>query len=266
MVARRAGVHIDTRAYLIGQLAVTAFQLMTHYANDYFDLAADVANRTPTRWSGGSRVLPEGELAPVVALRASLVLAGVGLMLVGLLGASNATPVLLVAGLLAWCYSAPPVRLHTRGLGELGTAVVVTGLVPLAAFELQNGATRGALLVALVPPVLLQFAMLLAIEFPDAEGDAAAGKRTLVVRLGGAWAARLYAAATVMPFVALPLLVEFGLPPTVALVAPLAVWRAWVVLRGGWREPGRWEGITFWAVALLTVTGIAELAGYWISR
>ena len=48
---------------------MTAAQLMTHYANDYFDLEADRANRTPTRWSGGSRVLPAGVLPPRVALR-----------------------------------------------------------------------------------------------------------------------------------------------------------------------------------------------------
>ena len=46
--------------------------------------------------------------------------------------------------------------------------------------------SRRAKLLALtiVPLALLQFAMLLAIEFPDATGDAATGKRTLVVRLG----------------------------------------------------------------------------------
>jgi 1,4-dihydroxy-2-naphthoate octaprenyltransferase len=54
-LAAFAGAHLDWTRYAWGQLAVTATQLMTHYANDYFDLAADRANRTPTRWSGGSR-------------------------------------------------------------------------------------------------------------------------------------------------------------------------------------------------------------------
>src|SRR6185369_7634819 len=60
--------------FALGQLAITAAQLMTHYCNDYFDLEADRANRTPTRWSGGSRVLPDGGLPPAVALAAALVL------------------------------------------------------------------------------------------------------------------------------------------------------------------------------------------------
>lgn len=67
-MALAAGAPLDLPALLWGQAAVTTIQLMTHYCNDYFDLAADVANRTPTRWSGGSRVLPEGWLAPRAAL------------------------------------------------------------------------------------------------------------------------------------------------------------------------------------------------------
>ena len=58
-IAHACGHVIDTGRYVLGQAAVTAFQLMTHYANDYFDYDADVANLTPTKWSGGSRVLPD---------------------------------------------------------------------------------------------------------------------------------------------------------------------------------------------------------------
>src|SRR6185312_13522547 len=73
-LAAAGGAPLDGWRYGWGQLCVTATQLMTHYANDYFDLEADRANRTPTRWSGGSRVLPDGALRPGVALAAALVL------------------------------------------------------------------------------------------------------------------------------------------------------------------------------------------------
>src|SRR6478752_5666224 len=71
-IAHLAGHAIDLGRYALGQATVTAFQLMTHYANDYFDYAADRANATPTRWSGGSRVLPNAELPRHVALVGSL--------------------------------------------------------------------------------------------------------------------------------------------------------------------------------------------------
>jgi 1,4-dihydroxy-2-naphthoate octaprenyltransferase len=172
-----------------------------------------------------------------------------------------------IAG-LAWFYSAPPLRLCGTGLGELNTAVVVTGLVPFVGLHLQDPALRGlpVLLLALVPPAALQVAMLLAIEFPDAAGDGQVGKRTLVVRAGGWWGARLYAAVTAIAFLALPLLALAGLPVPVvvaaALPAPVAVWRIRRALHGDWRRPRRWEAFAFWAVALLVATSAAELAAF----
>src|SRR6185295_4945507 len=68
------GGAIDWRRFVWGQIAITATQLMTHYCNDYCDYEADRANATPTRWSGGSRVLPAGELPRAVALAAALAL------------------------------------------------------------------------------------------------------------------------------------------------------------------------------------------------
>jgi 1,4-dihydroxy-2-naphthoate octaprenyltransferase len=267
------GGFIDGELYLLGQGAVTAFQLMTHYANDYFDLEADRANQTPTRWSGGSRVLVAGGLPAVTALVAALVLLALGLVVTVVLGratgASAAVPLvvptLLAMAALAWAYSAPPLRLHSSGFGELNVAIVVTGLVPFLGFQLQAPDLRGlpVLLLAIVPLMLLQVAMLLAIEFPDAEGDRAVGKRTLLVRLGSERTARLYLVILAAIYLLLPLLVVGGLPGRVALaaglLAPLSLWRMRRLAAGDHRDPARWPALTFWAVALLVLTTAAEL-------
>ncbi|HEY0478531.1 MAG TPA: prenyltransferase [Kofleriaceae bacterium] len=268
-VAAVSGHAIDARRYLLGQACVTAFQLMTHYANDYFDYEADRANATPTRWSGGSRVLANAELPRSVALVAAIAFAALG---VGL-GAWTARgagawpgPILGAIAVLAWEYSAPPLRLCATGLGELDTAIVVTGLVPLLGFALQAPDLAGGrlLAVALVPPFLLQIAMLLAIEFPDAAGDAATGKRTLVVRLGAARAARLYAAITAAAFAWLPVAGLLGLPARVALCAaipaPLALWR--IARIAEHRDPAAFARLTTFAVVLLVATSLGELAAF----
>src|SRR5262249_51271129 len=78
-LAAYAGAALDWRRYAWGQLAVTSIQLATHYSNDYFDVAADRANTTPTRWSGGSRVLVDGGLPAWVALATALALTAVAL-------------------------------------------------------------------------------------------------------------------------------------------------------------------------------------------
>jgi len=259
---------LDWRRYLLGQLVITTTQLMTHYANDYFDLEADRANATPTRWSGGSRVLPGGALPPTAALAAALVLAaGAVASAVALAARERGAPLVLPLALgmigLSWAYSAPPVRLHSRGAGELTTALVVTLLTPLFAYYLQARTLGSVLFLAALPLCGLQFAMLLAIEFPDAAGDAAAGKRTLVVRHGPDFAARLYAAVVAASFVALPVLAWAGLPTRVAAaagaLAPIGLWQAARTARGAFRDPARWESLAFWSVALLIATAAAEL-------
>jgi 1,4-dihydroxy-2-naphthoate polyprenyltransferase len=262
-----AGARMDWRRYAWGQLAVTAIQLMTHYANDYFDLAADRANRTPTRWSGGSRVLADGVLAPGVALAAAVGLALVGLGVAARFATgpfpSAAAPHVVLMLALAWFYSAPPLRLCARGLGELTTALVVTLLVPWLAFVLQRGTIARSLPLAVISPCVFQFAMLLAIEFPDAAGDAASGKRTLVVRWGGPWAARVYVALISFSYLALPLWVHFGLQPRIAIatsaVAPVAAWQVTRVAGGAWKDPERWESVGFGSVLLLIATAVVEL-------
>jgi 1,4-dihydroxy-2-naphthoate polyprenyltransferase len=269
-MAQSTGAPLNLPALLGGQVAITSIQLMTHYSNDYFDLPADLANPTPTHWSGGSRVLPRGLLQPRVALRIAITLAafalGVALVLALVVRPGLLTLLLFAVALaLAWAYSAPPLRLHSRGLGELTTALLVAGMTPLVGFYLQIG-RLGLPLLGVIPLCCLQFVMLLTIEFPDAVGDASVGKRTLVVRLGGARAASLLVLVLLAAYAVLPLLVELGLPAQVAasaaVSAPLAAWQGWRVRRGAWADPRQWNSLGFWAVALLMGTATAELLSF----
>lgn len=257
-----AGV-TDWPRYVLGQATVTALQWMTHYANDYFDYDADRANESPTRWSGGSRVLVAGELPRGVAVVAALVLAAAGLGFGATLGLRFA-PLVGAIAVLAWEYSAPPLRLCARGAGELATAAVVCVLVPWLGFAVQGGGDARLLAMSIVTPALLQLAMMLAIEFPDAAGDAASGKRTVIVRIGAARGARLYQAITLGAYIWLPIAYVLGLPARVVLLAlapvPIAVWR--IARAGDYRDPSKHERMTFFSVALLVATASVELVAW----
>lgn len=267
VIAAAMGHPVDARRYLLGQAAVTAFQWMTHYANDYFDYDADVANQTPTAWSGGSRVLANGELPRRVALIAALVLLvlGAGASALVVREQRAALPTLLAMVALSWAYSAPPLRLCARGLGEVTTALVVTGLVPFLAFSLQAPDLAGVdtLVLAIVPLALLQVAMLLAIELPDAASDEATGKRTLVVRWGTDRAAQIYVLVTTLAYLAIPLASLLGLPTRVVIAAtlpvPLAAWRLSRIAED--RKAGL-EQLTLFGVTLLMGTAIAEVVAF----
>jgi 1,4-dihydroxy-2-naphthoate octaprenyltransferase len=269
-----AGATLNLLALFLGQLAITATQWMVHYANDYFDLAADRANRTPTAWSGGSRILPEGELSPRLAHLAALafgslaVAAAIALVLVA--GTGPLTLLLIGTALfLSWGYSAPPLHWHSRGVGELVTALIVPVLTPVLGFYLQAGYVAAWLAPVLWPLFWLQLAFLFSVNFPDAAADAAVGKRTLVVRYP-AKARNAYLLALVAGYLAVPVILLVGLPPLVAsailLPAPLAAWLFWRASRGALAEPRLWSATSLANVVLLLVTAGAEAAAFLISR
>ncbi len=264
------GHALDVRGYVWGQAAITAIQLMTHYANDYFDLAADRANTTPTQWSGGSRVLADGTLSPRVALVAACAL-GVLALILGVATAvvsssARALAALLLALVVAWSYSAPPMRLHTRGLGAPSVALVVGVLTPLTGWFVQGGDAIAKMLVVVLPIAFATAAMILVIDFPDAEGDRAAGKRTPVVRFGPRVAARLATLLVLGAYASLAIFPLAGVPSTalyaVAATLPLGLWLVARLLRGDGTRTTAWEGLARTGVAWLAALVALELAAW----
>ena len=57
-------------------------------------------------------------------------------------------------------YSAPPLRLHSRGLGELTVALIVPVLTPLVGYTIQQGAPGRLPLLAVTPLACFQVAMI----------------------------------------------------------------------------------------------------------
>jgi 1,4-dihydroxy-2-naphthoate octaprenyltransferase len=271
IIALTTGVSLHLAAMIWGQVAITSIQLMTHYSNDYFDMAADAANPSPTRWSGGSRILADGHLDPRIALATALIFGLVALFSSLWLAfvvqtGSYTLPLLLFAMILAWSYSSPPLQLNMRGLGELTGALLITGLTPLTGFYLQAGRLELLPFLAIFPLCCFQFTMLLVINFPDAEGDAAAGKHTLLYFLGEQTTVRLYLMVLLTAYLALPVLVLVGLPLEAALallvLAPLAIWQGWRMARGAWADPDKWNSLGFWSVGLLIASILAELLAF----
>jgi len=117
-----------------------------------------------------------------------------------------------------------------------------------------------------LPLACLQFAMLMAINFPDASGDIIAGKRTLVVRLGARPAAVLRAAALVLAYMSIPVLAALGLPslPALALLllAPLGLWQLWRTAQGDWAQPSGWNMLAFASIAHLIAAITLELGAF----
>ena len=261
-VAAGAGSRLDVATYLWAQALVTAFQLMVHYANDYFDREGD-ANAQRTPWSGGSGVLPSGALPARVALVAALVCAALGLAaaLRFILAGDAAAGLLgLAIFALAWSYSGPPLRLAARGLGEIDTALVVAVLVPAASYAAFTGRVDAALASAVAAPAAAMFAMMLCVELPDAGADLAAAKRTLVVRWGPARTWQVVAAVTALA-IATAIAEALRLRPGGALALLPAAGAAAALVRRCLFDP-RPASIAFWGVASYATMTAGLAAAY----
>jgi 1,4-dihydroxy-2-naphthoate octaprenyltransferase len=176
--------------FILALLAIMALHSGANMTNDYFDHTSrnDWVNQNPTPFSGGSRFIQQGILSQkIILLLALLALtagAAIGILIV-LLTRSVFILILGLIGLLGgFFYTAPPVRLGYRSVGEPVIALLF-GLLPVyGSYYLQ---TKTIDIIPLLPAVIvgiLIFLVILINEFPDVAADAAVNKRTLVVRFG----------------------------------------------------------------------------------
>ena len=247
-------------------------QLAINVSNDVFDTmqGADDANVTPTQFSGGSRVIQYGLVSfrGMATLAALLYAAGalIGLLLLALRG----SPALLAIGVIGLIvgigYTAPPLKLVYRGLGEIAVALGFGPLMLLGAYVVQTGGTISSEAVVASIPVALLVALILYVnEIPDRRGDARAGKRTLPVRFGRSTIVTGYRVAVTAAYVAIVAGVLAGILPVTALLAlltiPLAL-RVSAGLEPYYDNPYGLMAIMGVNIQLHLVAGLALVAAY----
>ncbi len=204
------------------------FALVAHAGanviNDYYDAkngcdAANIDRVFP--FTGGSRFIQNG----VLSLRATGLFGYALLAMVipaGLWLTAHSAPGLIWIGLaglaVGWAYSAPPLKLQSRGLGELG---ITAGwlLVVVGSDFVQRRVFDFAPVAAGLGFALLVANVLYINQFPDVRADGVAGKRTLVVRLGVAQARWGYAVIGVLCYGWVLAMVLVGRLPAAALVS-----------------------------------------------
>ncbi len=228
-VAARVGV-FDLLTALITLLAAAAVHLGLNVANDVFDTlaGADGANRTPTKFSGGSRVLQNALVTiremSMLAVGCYAVAGALGVLLLILRGSPELVVIVLLGFFISVAYTMPPFKLVYRGVGEISTAIGFGPIMVLGAYVVQSrgGLSLEAFVVSV--PVALLVAMILYVnEIPDRAGDASAGKRTLPVRWPKGDVIRVFDGAAAGSFAVVVLGVVANLLPLPTLLALLAI-------------------------------------------
>ncbi len=222
--------YFDLLAAVLTVLGASFVHLGLNVANDVFDTTsgADDVNVNPTQYSGGSRVIQYGLLTlrqmATMSVAFYLVAALIGLYLL----ATRFSVALLVIGVLGLIvsigYTAPPLKLVYRGLGEFAVALGFGPMMLLGAYVVQSeGPISVSGIVASLPVAILVALILYVNEVPDRRGDALAGKRTLPVRLPREIVVSSYLVAALAAFLIVVLGVVAGVLPIPALAVLLAL-------------------------------------------
>jgi len=227
--------------FLLTALGVAALQIGANLLNDYYDsFGSDPLNINVTPFSAGSRVIQNRELsADTVRTMAYLFLAlGVFCGLVLALKGRPWVALLGGLGLMAgFFYSATPVQLMSRGVGEAVIFVAFGPLLSFGTYYVLTGKLKAVGACVGLPLAFLITAILWINEFPDLEADVSAAKHNLVARLGLRLSRWGYAVLMLAPFAALFLLIEYFALPDLIIAALLPLPLALKAIGIAWRRP-----------------------------
>jgi len=208
-----------TGVCLLGVLAVISVMLSTYYAGEYSDYREDVISKSifKSRFSGGTGVIQEGTLSGGEARCASII-AAISACIIGitLQFGLDTGPYTIPMGILGitsgFFYSTRPVRLVTRGVGEILIGFCY-GWLPIAtAFYIQTGYLHPLVNWMGLPVAFTIFNVILLNEFHDYQADQATGKRNILVRMGIKGGIVLYALVSILAWASLFCAIYAGVP------------------------------------------------------
>jgi 1,4-dihydroxy-2-naphthoate octaprenyltransferase len=224
--AAYSGVAIQPLTAVMTVLLALLVHAGVNVLNDYFDAlngtdASNVERLYP--FTGGSRFIQNGVLTLAQTMYFGYILLAAA-MLGGLWLVFQVSDGLLLLGafgmFIGWAYSASPLRLNSRGLGELCVLLGFLGMVAGTYFVQRQSLSLYPLVVGM-PYALLVTNLLYINQFPDRKADARAGKHNLVVRLPLNLAVWFYFLSALLAFLWIMAVVIIGYLPELALLSAL---------------------------------------------
>jgi len=221
--------------YLLALLGILLAHAANNLMNDLFDLEVGLDSEEYPRGLYAPHPVLSGMITRKGLATASLVVNVLDLVILVVLTAVRGWPVIVFAVggfLLSAAYTAPPLRLKKRGLGEPDVLVVWGPLMVGGTYYSAVGHLPWEVIAASIPYGLLCTAVLMGKHVDKLPWDAAEDIHTLPVILGEARARRVTQGLMVAFYAIVALDVLIGALPWPALVAfaalPAAVqaWRA----------------------------------------
>ena len=182
------GAHFSMSRILFAYLVLIPAHLSISYSNDYFDVEVDKYDK-PTLFSGGSGILVNHPGLRKPALWVAIILILISLVLGIAFQIIYSFPIwflgfVVLGNLIGWFYTAPPLKLVYRGLGELSMIFSIGLLIPLFGYLVTSGRINQDGFLFFVPLMLYGLAFILTVELPDMESDRLGKKMTWVAQNG----------------------------------------------------------------------------------
>lgn len=198
--------------FLLCISGIIGLHLGANLLNDYFDAkGSDPLNMRVTPFSGGSRVIQDGEIPAGRVLMMALIFFGVGLgtgAWFAFVGRPFAIPIGLLGLGIGWAYSAPPLKLMNRGWGEVVIFFAFGPLITLGTFYVMSNSLSWAAFMLGAPQGFFISGVIWINQFPDYEADKKAQKKNLVVRSGPATARIFYLLIMIAGFLSVIFIIQ----------------------------------------------------------
>jgi 1,4-dihydroxy-2-naphthoate octaprenyltransferase len=205
--------------FIWGYMILFMASMAIHYANDYFDFEVDHYG-TPTTFTGGSGILVENPELKEISKKLAIFFITLSIIIGAFFTIVFSFPIyffffVLFGNFLVWFYSAPPIKLSYRGLGEISNTI--NGFVmPATGYFVVMGTIDLPFVIFSIPFLFLQFLFTIGVEIPDLEGDKLGGKITWIVSKGREFGFRIIGISGILATVSF-LIILFGklFPPNI---------------------------------------------------
>jgi len=212
--------------YAMALVGMVALHGATNLINDYYDVknAVDVPDAPTVQYRPHPLAYKELDLRSVLAV--SLILCAIGCGLGLYLAITQGWPILaigVIGALVSFCYTAKPVALKYRALGEFAVFLVWGPLAVLGSYYVQTQAFSLPLFFVSIPFGILVALVLLANNIRDTAYDNQQGIVTLPVAFGQPAGRLLYVSLVALAFLAVIVMSLTGILSLWSLLVLLAL-------------------------------------------
>ncbi|MDD4013866.1 MAG: prenyltransferase [Candidatus Omnitrophica bacterium] len=263
-MALRNGFEVSPLKAVLCMAGVVSAHIAGNVVNDICDhkSGADLVDDRRSPFFGGSKVIKDGLLGSREMLLIAIVFFSVSSACGFTLFLMTKDPVILImmiaAGVLTVGYSAPPLKLSYRGLGE-ADIFLLFGVLPVAGvyYVLTQKAGWEPVMLSL-PIAFLITSVIFCNEVPDFPADRVSGKLNMISLTGPAVAYRMYIAIVLLAYLCILLNVIAGFLSPIALV--LCVFsilgiKAALAMKKSYNDIEKMIVASGWTIALHFLTG-----------